>query len=147
MKKTNILLVEDNEGDILLTTEALNECEINYELSIVSDGAEATDFMQKTGNHINATTPDLVLLDLNLPKKNGHEVCEFIKSTADLKHIPVIMLTTSSAETDITKAYQKGINCYVVKPVTLDEFMITIGKIVKFWSRIVVLPTLYSLQS
>ena len=146
MKKTNILLVEDNEGDILLTTEALDESDIYYELSVVRDGGEATDFMKKIGNHTNAATPDLVLLDLNLPKKNGHEVCEFIKSSADLKHIPVVMLTTSSAETDINKSYQKGINCYVVKPVTLDEFMTTIKNVAKSWSRIVILPTLYSIK-
>ncbi len=146
MKKTNILLVEDNEGDILLTTEALDESDIYYELSVVRDGAEATDFMQKIGKHSNASTPDFVLLDLNLPRKNGHEVCEFIKSSADLKHIPVVMLTTSSAENDIIKSYEKGINCYIVKPITLDEFMTTIRNVANFWSRIAILPTFYTLK-
>jgi CheY-like chemotaxis protein len=143
MKKNNILSVEDKEGDILLTTEALDESDISYELSVVRNGGEAIDFVQKFGNHTNAPTPDLVLLDLNLPKKNGHEVCEFVKSSADLKHIPVVMLTTSSAKNDIITSYKKGINCYIVKPVTLDEFMTTIRNVANFWSRIAILPTLY----
>ncbi|MEO6542278.1 MAG: response regulator, partial [Ferruginibacter sp.] len=106
MKAIHILLVEDNEGDIMLTTEALEEGKIANKISIVKDGKHAIDFLNKKGGYENASLPDLVLLDINLPKKNGHEVLQYIKHAEALKQIPVIMLTTSSSEKDILESYK-----------------------------------------
>lgn len=141
MKGIHILLVEDNEGDILLTTEALEERKIINKISVAKDGKEALDFMFKQGKYINATTPDLILLDVNLPKKSGHEVLQLIKNDDRTAHIPVIMLTTSSSETDINLSYKHHANCYITKPVEVDDFLEAISGIEDFWLNIVKLPT------
>lgn len=140
MEAINILLVEDNEGDILLTTEALTEAKIANKISVVKDGWSAVQFLEKKGEYSNEVSPDLVLLDINLPKMNGHEVLESIKSNPDIKHIPVIILTTSSAETDILLSYQKFANCYVTKPVNVNDFLRVVTSIENFWVSIVQLP-------
>jgi CheY-like chemotaxis protein len=140
MKPIHILLVEDNEGDILLTTEALSEGKIINEVSIARDGEEAIDFLNQQGAFSNATKPDLILLDVNLPKKNGYEVLDYIKSTNDLKHIPVIILTTSSSQKDILHAYRNYANAYITKPVDVDDFIKIISTIEDFWIGIVQLP-------
>ncbi len=140
MKPIHILLVEDNEGDILLTTEALSEGKIINEVSIARDGEEAIDFLNQQGAFSNATKPDLILLDVNLPKKNGYEVLDYIKSTNDLKHIPVIILTTSSSQKDILYAYRNYANAYITKPVDVDDFIKIISTIEDFWIGIVQLP-------
>ena len=141
MKPISILLVEDNEGDVLLTTDALYEGKISNSISVVRDGWEAIQFLEKTGSYTNAVIPDLILLDVNLPKMNGHEVLKVIKSSEKLKHIPVIMLTTSSSEGDIMQSYQNYANCYITKPVETENFMEVITSIEDFWISIVKLPT------
>ncbi|MEO6405867.1 MAG: response regulator [Ferruginibacter sp.] len=140
MKSIHILLVEDNEGDIMLTTEALEEGKIANKITIVKDGKHAIDFLTKKGGYENATLPDLVLLDINLPKKNGHEVLQYIKHSEDLKQIPVIMLTTSSSEKDILESYKNYVNCYITKPVDVNDFIKAVAKIEDFWINIVNLP-------
>jgi len=140
MKPIHILLVEDNEGDILLTTEAFEEGRIMNTISVARDGKAAIDFVSKTGVYKDAETPDLILLDINLPKKNGFEVLEFVKTHNDLKHIPVIMLTTSSSMRDVEKSYQKYANCYITKPIEVNEFMDAIARIENFWLSVVKLP-------
>lgn len=141
MEQIHILLVEDNEGDILLTKEAFEDAKLINTLSIVKDGKAAIDFLTNKKNHEKTGLPDLILLDVNLPKMNGHEVLQFIKGNNLLKHIPVIMLTTSSSETDINLSYQNYVNCYVTKPVEVDAFLDVISKIENFWIAIVKLPT------
>ena len=141
MKPIHILLVEDNEGDIFLVTEALEEGKIVNNLSVTRDGKEAIDFLEKKGKYQNAEMPDLILLDVNLPKKNGHEVLEHIKSADHLKQIPVIMLTTSSAEKDILMCYENHANCFITKPVDVDNFLKVLYSIENFWINIVTLPT------
>jgi len=141
MKSVHILLVEDNQGDILLTTEALEESKIINTLSVVQNGKEALDYLFKKGAYQQAKTPDLILLDINLPLKNGHEVLEVIKADPDKKHIPVIMLTTSSSEKDISKAYQQHANCYITKPLEVTDFFEAIKTLEQFWMQIVKLPT------
>ncbi|MCP9751233.1 response regulator [Ferruginibacter sp. HRS2-29] len=140
MTQIHILLVEDNEGDILLTTEALEDGRINNSISVVTDGEQAMQYLHKTGAHANARDPDLILLDVNLPKHNGHEVLQNIKSTDALKHIPVIMLTTSSSEKDIMDSYKNFANCYITKPVHVSDFMKAVTQIEDFWINIVSLP-------
>jgi CheY-like chemotaxis protein len=137
MRAIRILLVEDNEGDIVLTKEALEEGNITNELDVVRDGQQAIDFLEKKWKFSSAKSPDLILLDINLPKLNGHEVLKHIKSSENLKTIPVIMLTTSSSENDVKKAYDHHANCYIVKPVIMDEFIEMIAKIEEFWMNIV----------
>jgi CheY-like chemotaxis protein len=141
MKRIHILLVEDNEGDILLTKEAFEEARILTKLSIVRDGKEAMDFLSKQGKYTNAEMPDMLLLDVNLPKKNGHEVLQYIKGNEILKHIPVIMLTTSSSPKDINLSYNNYANCFITKPVDVNEFIGVIACIENFWISIVKLPT------
>lgn len=141
MAPIHILLIEDNEGDILLTTEALEEGKIANKISVVTDGKQAIDFLGKQGKFANVDTPHLVLLDINLPKKNGHEVLHFIKSEDSIKHLPVIMLTTSSLEKDIIESYKNYANCYITKPVEVKDFMNAIAKIKTFWFTIVQLPS------
>ncbi|HMP98556.1 MAG TPA: response regulator [Cyclobacteriaceae bacterium] len=140
MKPIHILLVEDNEGDILLTTEALEEGKITNKVSTIKDGQEALNFLEKKGEYADADTPDLILLDVNLPRKNGHEVLQQIKNSPGTSHIPVIMLTTSSSERDINMSYRNHANCYITKPVEIDNFMEVISKIEDFWISIVKLP-------
>ena len=142
MRPIHILLVEDNEGDILLTTEALEEAKIHIELSVVRDGEEAMDFVSKQAKYNDVQSPDLLLLDVNLPKKNGHEVLHYIKSNELLKHIPVIMLTTSSSEKDINTCYDNHANCYITKPVEVNDFLTVVTTIENFWISIVKLPTI-----
>jgi CheY-like chemotaxis protein len=141
MKAIHLLLVEDNEGDILLTTEALEDAKIHIELSVVKDGKEAIDFVNKQGKYSDADLPDIILLDINLPKKNGHEVLEYIKGNENLKHIPIIMLTTSSSQKDINASYNKFVNCFITKPVDASEFLTVISAIENFWISIVKLPS------
>lgn len=141
MKGTHILLVEDNDGDILLTTEALEDKDIIDKISVVKDGKKALNFIFKEGDYKNATTPDLILLDVNLPKKNGHEVLQIIKNNESTKQIPVIMLTTSSSETDINLSYKHHANCFITKPIDGDDFLEAISGIEDFWLNIVKLPT------
>lgn len=140
MKSIHILLVEDNEGDIVLTTEALEERRIINKISVVRDGKEALDFVYKVGKYEQVESPDLILLDVNLPKKNGHEVLVELKSNDLSRHIPVIMLTTSSSERDINLSYRHHANCYVTKPVEVGNFLEVISKIENFWISIVSLP-------
>lgn len=140
METIHILLVEDNDGDILLTTEALEDGKIVNKISVVRDGKEAIDFVNREGKYEEAGTPDLILLDVNLPKKNGYEVLQHIKSSEDLKQIPVIMLTTSSSEKDIMQSYKNYANCFITKPVEVNEFMNAVAKIEDFWINIVKLP-------
>ncbi len=140
MRTIHILLVEDNEGDILLTTEALEERKLVNTLSVVRDGKEALDFVFKRGVYRNILSPDLILLDVNLPKKNGHEVLQVIKSNEATSHIPVIILTTSSSERDISLSYKHHANCYITKPVEVDSFLRAIASIETFWLSIVTLP-------
>jgi CheY-like chemotaxis protein len=140
MKEIHILLVEDNEGDIILTTEALEEGKIINKVSVVKDGKQAIDFLNKKEPFEKATQPNLILLDINLPKKNGHEVLQYIKGSKSFRQIPIIMLTTSSSEKDITEAYNHYANCFITKPVDVNEFMQAVAKIENFWISIVQLP-------
>jgi CheY-like chemotaxis protein len=137
----NILLVEDNEGDILLMSEALEEAKMHLKLSVVRDGKEAIDFVSKQGKYTEAAMPDMLLLDVNLPKKNGFEVLQFIKMNEGLKHIPVIMLTTSSSEKDINTSYSNFASCFITKPEEINEFLSVVAIIEKFWLSTVKLPT------
>lgn len=136
----NILLVEDNEGDILLTTEALEEGKISKSLKVIRDGATMLHYLKEIAEKSPSELPDLILLDINLPKKNGHEVLKEIKSNKLLKHIPVIMLTTSSSEVDILKSYQEHANCYLIKPMEVSDFLKVVENIEDFWLTIVQLP-------
>jgi len=134
IKQLEILLVEENPADVRLTIEALKESPINTSLHIVEDGIEALAFLRKEGKYKDATIPDLILLDLNMPKKNGREVLKEIKHDRSLKQIPVVVLTISSAEEDIAKSYENFANCYVTKPLDLNQFVKIIHKIIEFWS-------------
>ena len=139
-KEVEVLLVEDNPGDVRLTMEALKEAKMHNRVSVVQDGMEAMDFLRKQGKFTDATRPDLILLDLNLPRKNGREVLAEIKADENLKCIPVVVLTTSEAEQDILKAYKLHANCYVTKPVDLDQFIKVVQSIENFWMTVVKLP-------
>ncbi|MDR3666107.1 MAG: response regulator [Ignavibacteriaceae bacterium] len=139
-KAIDILLVEDNPGDARLAVEALKESKIQNNLHVVTDGEEASDFLFKKGKYAKAKVPDLILLDLNLPKKDGRELLAEIKNDPALKRIPVVILTTSKAEEDILKTYNLHANCYITKPLDLDQFMKVIKSIEEFWLTIVVLP-------
>lgn len=136
MNLARILLVEDNEGDIVLTLEAFEECKVKTEISVAKNGQEALDFLFKRGAFTEAKKPDLILLDINIPIYNGHEVLRQIKGDPNLKKIPVIMLTTSSNQKDIDKAYENHSNSYVKKPLDIEEFLSTILKIEEFWLQI-----------
>ncbi len=140
MEPIHILLVEDNEGDIFLTTEALQESKIINRLSIVRDGWEAMQFLEKRGSYAQEKRPDLILLDVNLPKMNGHEVLMAVKSNESIKHIPIIMLTTSSSEKDIYQSYKNFVNCYITKPIDAGDFLKVVSSIENFWISIVTLP-------
>lgn len=141
MRNIEILLVEDNPGDIRLTKEALNETKIMNNLHVAIDGVEAIDFLRKRGRFADSPTPDLILLDLNLPRKGGIEVLAEIKSNGHLKVIPIVVLSTSQSEKDILKSYELHVNCFVTKPVEFDEFMDAVRGIKDFWFNIVKLPT------
>ena len=135
-----ILLVEDNPGDVRLTKEALREGKVYSTLHWAKDGVEALEFLHREGKYADAPRPDIILLDLNLPKKDGREVLEIIKSDDLLKHIPVVVLTTSKAEEDVLKSYALHANCYVTKPVDLEKFIVVVKSIDRFWLTVVTLP-------
>ena len=141
MRPIHILLVEDNEGDILLTQEALLETNFNNEVTVMRDGDAAINFLQEAVTKNLKKIPELIILDINLPKVDGKEVLNFIKSHIDLKRIPVVMLTTSSSEADIRDAYNNHANCYITKPVDFNNFFEIIKAIENFWISIVKLPT------
>ncbi|CAM5298523.1 MULTISPECIES: response regulator [Streptomyces] len=135
-----VLLVEDDAGDELMTREAFEDNKIGNTLHVVRDGLEALDFLYRRGDHTEAPTPDLILLDLNLPKYDGRQVLEQIKADPELSHIPVVVLTTSSAEEDILRSYKLHANAYVTKPVDLDQFILAIRQIDDFFVTVVKLP-------
>ncbi|MCC2669600.1 MAG: Two-component system response regulator [Armatimonadetes bacterium] len=136
----NILLVEDNPGDVRLTIEALREGKVHNHLSIARDGVEALAYLRRQGAFGDAPRPDVILLDLNLPKKDGREVLAEIKADEHLRRIPVVVLTTSKAEEDILRSYALHANCYVTKPVDLEQFITVVRSIEDFWFSIVRLP-------
>ncbi len=141
VRPIEILLVEDSPGDRRLTLEALKESKLMTSMNMVSDGVEAMAFLRQQGAYKDAPRPDLILLDLNMPKKDGREVLSEIKADPDLKRIPVVVLTTSQAEEDIVRAYDLHVNCYVTKPVDLEQFAGVVRAIEGFWFTIVELPT------
>ena len=138
----NVLLVEDNPGDIRLTQEAFKEGTVPKELHVVKDGVEALEFLRKQGKFALSPTPDIILLDLNLPRKDGREVLAEVKTDEVLRFIPVIVLTTSDSEQDITQAYSLYANCFITKPVDLDQFIFSIRQIEIFWFQVIKLPNI-----
>lgn len=140
-KSLDILMVEDNPADVRLTLEAFKSGEGRNTVHVAKDGVEAMSFLRREKKYANAPKPSLILLDLNLPRKNGREVLMEIKSDPNLRHIPVVVLTTSRSETDIARSYDLNANCYVVKPVDLDEFIETIQTMEKFWLTAVAYAT------
>ncbi|MEW6714479.1 MAG: response regulator [Nitrospirota bacterium] len=140
VKLIDILLVEDNPGDVRLTQEVLKEAKVKNDLHVVYDGVEALAFLRGEGKYKDAKRPDLILLDLNLPKKTGHEVLSEIKSDDNLKRIPVVVLTVSKDEEDIIKSYNLYANCFITKPVDLNQFLNVVKAIEDFWLTIVKLP-------
>ena len=139
-RPVEILLVEDNPGDVRLAIEALKEAKVRNNLHVVEDGVEAMAFLRKEGQYTAVPRPDVVLLDLNLPKKDGREVLAEIKADDNLKRIPVVILTVSKAEEDILKTYNLHANCYITKPLDLDQFLSVVKSIEDFWLTIVTLP-------
>src|SRR5689334_2156197 len=135
-----ILLVEDNPGDVELTREAPHDGKVHMNLSVVNDGVEALAFLRREGTYAGSPRPDLILLDLNLPRKDGRAVLGEIKQEPALRHIPVVILTSSQAEQDIVRAYDLHANCYVTKPVDLDQFITIVRSIEQFWFTVVKLP-------
>jgi two-component system, chemotaxis family, response regulator Rcp1 len=135
-----VLLIEDSPGDVRLTREALKDAKVHIHLSVASDGVEAMAFLERQGEFSNAPRPDLILLDLNLPKKDGREVLKDIKESATLGSIPVVILTMSASEADILKSYRLHANCYITKPVNLDGFLKVVQSIDSFWLSVVKLP-------
>lgn len=140
MEAIDILLVEDNPGDIRLTQEALKESKMRNRLNVVHDGVEALDFLRRKSPYENVPRPDIILLDLNLPRKDGRAVLEEIKADADLRRIPVVILTTSDDEHDILRSYDLHANCYITKPLDLHQFASIVRTIENFWFQIVKLP-------
>ena len=136
----DVLLVEDDPGDVDLTRETLEHSKILVNLHVVDNGVKAMQFLRKEGDYADAPQPDLILLDLNLPRKDGREVLQDIKNDPNLKYLPVVVLTTSEAEEDIIKSYGLGANCYVTKPVGLQQFEKVVQSIKHFWFTIVKLP-------
>ncbi len=139
-KKTEVLLIEDNPGDRRLIREAFDDGKMAVNLHTAQDGVEAVVFLRREGRYADAPRPDLIILDLNLPKKNGHEVLAEIKADEQLKRIPVVVLTSSEADTDIAKCYNLHANCYIAKPVDLEQFSAVVQTIENFWFTTVKLP-------
>jgi CheY-like chemotaxis protein len=139
-RPVEILMVEDNPDDVRLTVEAFKDAKVNNILNVVEDGYEALAYLRKEGKHADARRPDLILLDMNLPGKDGREVLTEIKGDADLRLIPVVILTTSQAEKDVLKAYDLCANCYITKPVDFEQFVNVVRSIQEFWLSIVKLP-------
>jgi two-component system, chemotaxis family, response regulator Rcp1 len=139
-RPVEILLVEDNAGDVRLAREGLRECKLLNNLSVADDGVKALAFLRREGAYAKAPRPDLIMLDLNLPRKDGREVLKEIKEDDDLKRIPVVILTTSKAEEDIVKSYSLHANCYVTKPLAIEQFITVVQAIESFWFTIVKLP-------
>jgi two-component system, chemotaxis family, response regulator Rcp1 len=135
-----VLLVEDNPGDVRLTREALKDAKVHLELNVVPDGVEAMEFLNRVGSYAESPRPDLVLLDLNLPRKDGREVLAEIKSDPALQTIPVVVLTTSASEADILRTYMLHANCYISKPVDMEGFLTVVRSIDDFWLSVVKLP-------
>ncbi len=140
-KPLQILMVEDNPGDVRLVKESMVELKINNEIFHVADGETALAYLRREGDFANAPSPDMILLDLNLPGIGGRDTLAIIKSEEKLKHIPVVILTSSEAEADVLRTYQLQANCYVVKPLDLDQFLTVVQSIEHFWFSIVKLPT------
>lgn len=140
-RPVEILLVEDNPGDVRLTKEALKEGKVANNLHVAMDGVEALAFLRREGDYSDKPRPDLILLDLNLPKKDGREVLEEIKNDEKLKKIPVVILTTSQDEADVLKTYKLHANCFITKPVDLDQFITVVRSIEDFWLTLVKLPS------
>jgi len=140
IRPIDILLVEDNPGDVRLTREALKEGKVLNNLHVASDGMEAVAFLRRQGKFADEIRPDIILLDLNLPKKDGREVLADIKTDPDLRRIPVVILTTSKSEEDILKTYDLHANCYITKPVDLDQFITVVQSVEDFWFTVVKLP-------
>jgi chemotaxis family two-component system response regulator Rcp1 len=136
-----VLLVEDSPADVRLTKEALKEEKLHITLQVVNDGVEAMEYLRQQGKYAQAVRPDLILLDLNLPKKDGREVLKEIKGDEGLRSIPVVVLTTSKSEVDIIKAYDLHANCYITKPLDLNQFSMVVKSIENFWLTIVKLPS------
>jgi CheY-like chemotaxis protein len=139
-RSVEILLVEDNPDDVDLTIEAFKESNSKSRLHVVEDGVEALAFLRRQGAHAAAPRPDLILLDLNLPKKSGHEVLKEVKADPDLRQIPVVVLTTSAADSDVARSYELAANCYITKPVDLDAFVSIVRMVDRFWRDIATLP-------
>jgi two-component system, chemotaxis family, response regulator Rcp1 len=142
-KPVDILLVEDNPGDVRLTQEAFRESKLTIRLNVVMDGEDALNYLFRRPPYENATRPDMILLDLNIPKKDGREVLEEIKQDDSLRYVPVIILTTSNAEQDIVKTYNLKVNAYINKPVDFDRFFDIVQKIETFWLMTATLPSVY----
>jgi two-component system, chemotaxis family, response regulator Rcp1 len=140
VKPIELLLVEDSEPDVRLTVEALREAKVKNRLWVVEDGVEALDFLRRQGRHADVPRPDLILLDLNLPRKDGRQVLKEIKTDDSLKRIPVVVLTTSKSEEDVLRAYDLHANCYITKPVDFNRFMEVVKSIEDFWLTVVRLP-------
>ena len=140
MASIEILLVEDNPGDVRLTQEALRDSKLHNRLSVVEDGVEALAFLKREGHYNDSPRPDIILLDLNLPRKSGREVLEEIKQDDVLKRIPVVVLTTSEDERDVMASYNLHANCYITKPVDFSQFITIVRNIKEFWVTIVRLP-------
>lgn len=140
-RPVEFLLAEDNPGDVRLTKEALRESKISNNLNVVPDGVEAMAFLRREGKYADAPRPDVILLDLNLPKKDGREVLAEVKADPSLRLIPVVIITSSEAEQDVLKTYELYANCYVTKPVDLEQFIKVIQSIETFWLTIVTLPS------
>ncbi|NJN33237.1 MAG: response regulator [Saprospiraceae bacterium] len=140
-RPVDILLVEDNPGDVRLTQEAFREARLTIKLNVVMDGEEALNYLHRRTKYQDATRPDIILLDLNIPKKDGREVLQEIKQDPNLRHIPVVVLTTSNAEQDIVKTYNLNVNAYINKPVDFDRFFTIVQKIEDFWLMTTILPS------
>jgi len=141
LNSIELLLVEDNPGDIRLTQEALSEVGIKNRLAVARSGAEAIHFLSQTSDHNDAPRPDLVFLDLNIPRKSGQEVLRWMKAREQFRRIPVVVLTTSQSETDIRRSYSNHANCVITKPVDFEKFVAVVAGILRFWMQIVRLPS------